>query len=259
MSGSSKILLWDLETGFNVCTAFSLWQDGLPYSAIQSERYIICGSYKWLGQKTVHNISILDDLKRFKKDPLDDEYVVRELEKVLLQADLVIGHNGDKYDMKFFNTRALFHGLDPLPPIPSMDTLKVAKANFYFNSNSLDYIAKFLGVGSKGEHGKDLWHGALQGNVASVKKMIKYCDQDVRILEGIYFKLSPYDKQTRLNPNIDLNYPACVLCGSENLQKRGTARTKTSTYQRYQCQDCGKWCRARTADKVLKEFKPKLT
>ena len=41
----------------------------------------------------------------------------------------------------------------------------------------------------------------------------------------------------------------CVNCGSLNLQKRGSARTKTMEYQRYQCSDCGAWSRQRLAEK----------
>ena len=140
MNGSSKILLLDLETGYNICTAFSLWQDGLPWSSIQSERYIICASYKWLGQKTIYNISILDDMKRFKKDPTDDKYMVKEFRKILDQADMLVYHNGDKFDLRFLNTRTVLHGLPPPPPIPTMDTLKVAKSVFYFNSSTKIWV-----------------------------------------------------------------------------------------------------------------------
>ncbi len=37
---------------------------------------------------------------------------------------------------------------------------------------------------------------------------------------------------------------ACPRCASTDVQKRGVQRTSVSTFQRYQCNDCGAWSRA---------------
>ena len=39
-----------------------------------------------------------------------------------------------------------------------------------------------------------------------------------------------------------------VNCGSKQIQWRGTVRAKTRSYRRFQCQKCGKWGQAVSAD-----------
>src|SRR5690554_6667888 len=140
-----KIYLWDLETGYNIVNVFSLAVNSkyIPYSALQQERYIICGTVEELGYDNIWTYSV--DPKR----PIEDQKVVKGLLSKLSEADAIIAHNGDNFDLKFFNTRAVYHGFDLLPNIISIDTLKIARKHFNFNSNRLDYLAKFLGVGKK--------------------------------------------------------------------------------------------------------------
>src|SRR3990167_1203831 len=97
----------------------------------------------------VHSGSVLDDPKRYKANPHDDTHVVKTLHKVLATADVIVHHNGDYFDKRYIDTRALVHGLPPLPPTPSIDTYKVAKSKFLLNSHKLDYIGKLLKVGAK--------------------------------------------------------------------------------------------------------------
>jgi hypothetical protein len=58
-----------------------------------------------------------------------------EFIKVLNTADETIGHNGDKFDLAWVRTRCLFHGIDMFPSYTTIDTLKVARSKFKFNSN----------------------------------------------------------------------------------------------------------------------------
>jgi DNA polymerase III epsilon subunit-like protein len=75
--------------------------------------------------------------------------MIKAFLKVMAQADEIVAHNGDRFDLKWLRTRALLHGLDVMPSPKTIDTLKWAKRYFNFNSNKLDYIAKYLGVGQK--------------------------------------------------------------------------------------------------------------
>ena len=74
-----RIVLWDLETSHNLVATFSLREEYINHNAIVQERYIICGCWKVLGEKTVHSVSVLDDAKRYKANPHDDRYVVKTI------------------------------------------------------------------------------------------------------------------------------------------------------------------------------------
>lgn len=215
--------------------------DWIDPSAILQERYVICGAYKWQGQTKVHTVSVLDDSKRYAKNPHDDRYVIEHLHKVLSEADVVVGHNSESFDNKYVATRALVHGLSPLPPLNSIDTYKVAKGKFNLNSNKLDYIGKLLGVGQKIKTSPGLWLRVLSGEKQAVKDMVKYNKQDVILLEKVFDKLMPYVQNF---PSLELfGSSGCPRCGSDHVQSRGVHRAISRIYQRLQCQECGGWFR----------------
>src|SRR6202007_1093580 len=97
-------------------------------------------------------------------DPYNDLHVLQVLHSVLAEADVIVAHNGDKFDIKFTEARMLIQGLPPLPPIQKIDTLKVAKDRFMFNSNKLDYLGQILKVGRKQHTSPQLWLEVLKGN-----------------------------------------------------------------------------------------------
>ena len=143
-----RVLLWDIETSLQLAAIFSLvHNDYINPESLVTERSVICGCWKWEGENTVHSVSVLDDPKRYKADPHDDYHVIKTLHEVIGQADVIVHHNGDSFDKRYVDTRALVHGLPALPPVASIDTYKVAKSKLYLNSNKLDYIGKLLGVG----------------------------------------------------------------------------------------------------------------
>lgn len=237
-----KIILWDIETTHNIAAVFRMFDEVTNHENLLKERYIVCAAWKELGSKEVHAVSVLNDAKRFAKDPTDDYHVVKKLHDVLSEADVIIAHNGDQYDIKFAETRMLYHGLSPLPPIQSIDTLKVAKARFQFNSNKLDYIAKFLGLGRKIKTDNELWLKVLKGEKAAIREMVTYNKFDVVLLEKVFLKLRAYTAN-HVNRQLFGDFSGCPRCGSKHVQSRGTHKAISRTYRRYQCQDCGGWYR----------------
>ena len=63
------------------------------------------------------------------------------------EADVVIAHNGDKFDMRKANAR--FGHYEPPMPVQQVDTLKVARKYFKFESNKLGDLGEHLGLGNK--------------------------------------------------------------------------------------------------------------
>ena len=237
-----KILFWDLETSLQLAAIFQLaHNDWIDPSSLVTERYIICASWKWAGEDKVHSISVTDFKKAFEKDPHNDKHVVAKLHEVLSEADVIVHHNGDSFDKRYLDTRILFHNLPALPPITSIDTYKVAKSKLLFNSNKLDYVAKYLGVGGKKSTTPGLWMKILNGEKKAHQEMVDYNKHDVVILEKVYKKLMPYI-QNHVTREI-YGQIGCPRCGSKKVQSRGFHRAVTKTYRRYCCNTCGGWFR----------------
>ena len=252
MSKQPVIYLWDVETGYMSGYFHSLWVDNLPYVAVETQKYIICAVFKNLLTGEMHKVSLLDDPKRFARDPHDDRYVVKQIHKILSKADAVIAHNGDKFDTKVFNTQNVLHGLPPLPNLIQIDTLKMARNKFKFPSNRLDALGDFLGVGRKIPTNYKLWLDCFQGKKKAVKDMLKYNVQDVLLLEDVYNKLAPY-LPAKLNRQLfDAQAGSCPSCGSRHVHARGYSYTRTRRAQRYQCQSCGHWFQDTTSSNKVK-------
>lgn len=244
------MILWDIETSHNVVAQFSLREEYTPHTNIIKERYIISGAWKALGEKKIHAVSVLDDPERFAANPNDDRHVVETLREVLATADVIVAHNGDRFDTKWVAGRMLAHGLPPLPPIQSIDTYRTVKRMFYLNSNRLDYIGKYLGLGGKTHTPAGLWLEALKGDAKAIRTMVAYNKRDVELLEQVFLKLRPF-MPDHFNRLLHEGQSGCPRCGSAHVQSRGFHRSITQVYRKFQCVDCRGWFRKRTAEKAM--------
>lgn len=243
MKRKPKILLWDIETGYNQLLGFDLggkFGTGIPYKNVQKERYIISAAWKWLGQSRIHMDSLVN-YPGFENDPHDDEGIVGHLIEVIDEADAIVAHYGDEFDWKYFMSRVLINDyLPPKPPI-QIDTWKMARKKFRLNSYRLDYICKATGGPRKHNNEWEWWLGAWEGKASDVKKIAKYNKQDIECLEWVYNKLAPYD-QSKVNHRLYMGGPVCRNCGSTHVQFRGEyTTTKEGIKKRIQCQKCGAW------------------
>lgn len=222
-------------------------QDVLDF---EKEWHMMSFAYKWYGTTKIHARS-LPDFKLYKKDPDNDRELVKELWKLLDEADVVVAHNGDAFDVKKANARFLAHGLKPPAPYTTVDTVKIARRMFLLNSNKLDDIGKYLNVGRKMETGGfGLWRRCMAGDMSAWRAMVRYNKQDVQLLEDIYNVLRTWAPS---HPNlnvIDETRGACPRCGSAKLQARGYIVSKRNKKQRYQCRSCGGWCSGGTVYKT---------
>lgn len=175
------------------------------------------------------------------------EDMVRGAHALFEEADAVCHYNGCKFDIPTLNKEFVLLGLDPPPKSAQIDLLKVARKQFRFASNKLDYVAQQLGLGSKTKHkGMEMWRDCMEGKDAAWKTMKRYNIQDVRLLERLYKRLLPWIHN---HPNwgvyVDSEKPTCRNCGSFKVIKKGLERTNTLTYQRYKCTKCGTPLRGR--------------
>ncbi len=233
----AKILIYDLETGPNLSYTWGKYQQDVI--DFKDEWELLSFAYKWLGEKPVVAVG---------QDKFSEEVLVARLHQLFDEADILIAHNGDRFDQKKANAKFIQYGLMPPSFYKTIDTCKVARRYFMFNSNKLDDLGNRLGIGRKAETGGfGLWLGCMGGDKKAWAKMLKYNAQDVRLLEKVYIKLRPWIDN---HPSISLitGYDdSCPKCGSTKLQKRGARYTKVSINQRYQCTKCGGWSHSRQA------------
>lgn len=74
--------------------------------------------------------------------------------------------------------------------------------------------------------------------------------QDVALLESLYNRLKGWIPN---HPNFSAHQEGahvCPGCGGTHLERRGFLMAISQRYQRYKCNDCGKWSRARSPVKV---------
>lgn len=236
----AKVLFFDIETMANLAWVWGKYeQDVIDFS---QHWYILTVAYKWLGEDKIHAYS-LPDFKGYKKDKKNDKELCRKLWELFNEADVVVAHNGDEFDIKKAQARFVQHEFKPPQPFKSVDTKKVAKRYFRFDSNKLDDLGAYLGIGRKmNTGGWELWEGcAVKDNPASWKKMVLYNKRDVELLEKVYLALLPWINN---HPNFNLyngTIRSCPNCGGNHLQLRGFQVSRVSRYQRFQCQDCGAW------------------
>jgi|SRR3972149_8722136 len=249
-----KILLFDVENSPNTAYIWSLWTEVVSDDMIESPWYLLCWSAKWLGEDKIMSSSLIDFPKDYKKNPEDDKKVLQKLWNLLNEANIVIAHNAKKFDVRKTNARFIMNGMTPPSPYRIIDTLQVARQYFFFTSNKLDNLGKYLGVGEKMDTGGfKLWQDCMRGNRQAWKKMVAYCKNDIVLLEKIYLKLLPYiNNHPNLGNYIESDEPLCPKCGSEELNKEGFTHTDVGKYQQYSCKECGGWSRGRQNLKDIK-------
>jgi len=235
-----KILLLDIETAPNTAHVWGLWQQNVGLPQILESGYVLCWAAKWLGEKEVFFDSIYES---------GHKTMLRGIHVLLNQADAVVHYNGTKYDIPTLNKEFVIHKIDPPAPYSQIDLLKVAKRQFKFPSNKLDYVAKALGVGEKVKHmGHELWIRCMSKDPEAWAMMREYNIGDVILLEQVYFRLLPWIKG-HANYNQHQDDKGCPNCGSGRFVRRGFSHTATYSYRRYKCSNCGTWFRSNKAEK----------
>lgn len=237
MPDDLKILLMDLELTFAIYYAYpSKREQYLSADNIIHDQFCACAAWKWLNEKCTHCVKITDDKKKFKENFRNDFAVASALHKVMSEADVIVAHNGDKFDIKHANVFFDKHGLGPIPPQKSIDTLKIAKKYFNFPGNSLDQLAKRFGF--KGKNKKPNWYKMTDGDEKEINRAAIYCKNDVNELEKIFLRLRPFIQ----------NYPAlgrkytkpccCEKCKSKNIAPNGSVLRGVGRIRKYICKDC---------------------
>lgn len=242
---NSRILLLDVECAPTTAYVWGRWDQNVSQKQVVQEGYLLTYSAKWLGEPTIISNRIFE--------AKNDEVLVRELAELMDKADLVVAHNAQKFDIPLIKTRMVALGMTPPSPSKIVDTLRIAKAEFRFPSNSLDSIAAYLGLEKrKRKHeGFEMWTRCMAMDDDAFESMLEYNIDDVAVLEEVYMRLRHWSKT---HPNVSLHTPAdkprCVCCGSDNLTMIDKKYyTGVSEFDVLKCLSCGKMNRSRASNK----------
>jgi DNA polymerase elongation subunit (family B) len=200
---------------------------------IVREAYMLSYSAKWLGGK--HVTKGLCDYKGYEGGPDKEKELTTDLWKLFDEADILIAHNGDKFDIRKANALFYKYKLGTPSPYKTVDTMKVWNKNFATNSKSLRYIAQYADIEKKMEHeGFPLWEGCDQADPKAWKKMLKYNRQDVVVTEQLYLSLLPWITN---HPPVGTD---CPNCGKATILTIRSYMTRRGPKTRGQCA-CGFW------------------
>lgn len=247
--GLPKILILDIETAPVKAFVWRLWKQDVYIDQIISDWFMLTWSAKWLNSDGTYSEKLTP------KEALEenDGRIIGGLWELLNEADIVIAHNGNSFDIPKIKSRFILHGLPPTTPYKQIDTKVIAAKEFGFSSNKLDYLGQMFGLGQKIHTEFSLWTRCLQGDPAALEEMRIYNVQDVQLLEKIYLKLRPYIKG---HPNVTLyggsTAGRCPSCGENHLEEEAYTYTSVNKFKVYRCPDCGALSRDRKSVKGVK-------
>lgn len=215
-----KLAFFDIESSALRTRAWSLYDErAIKYD---EDWKLLCFAWKEPGKPP-----------QFERRHGGEKTLVKKLHKVLSSYDILVAHNGKKFDIKKANAKFLEYGLRPITSYQVIDTLTEARKWFNLTSFRLNDLARLLGLPGKTKHeGFETWEGCERDDPEAWKLMEKYNKQDVILLEQVYERLEEWIKQVR-----PVWKGKLCECGSK-LQKRGEVKKDSKTFQRYYCLDC---------------------
>ena len=233
-----KVLFLDIETAPILASVWGIFDQNIPLNMVESDWHLLSFSAKWRDDK---QMIYLDQRK--EKNVEDDSKLLKALWVLLDQADIVVGHNVRSFDVKKINARFIANDMQPPSSFKMIDTLSIARKQFGFTSNKLEYLSEKLNTKYKKlKHDKfpgfELWKQCLAGNKDAWKEMEKYNRHDVLALEELFDKLIPWDSSINFNVYHDEEETICK-CGSRDFIRNGFFYSSVGRYQRYRCSKCG--------------------
>lgn len=237
-----KILSFDLEIFPSVGMFYPpTWETGIIKTIDRSR--LASFAYQWVnlsGSQPKAKARALSDTDTFKVDPLNDALLIRELHKVMSEADILLGHNSDRFDVKYANYFFIQTGLGPLPPQKFIDTVKIAKKYFYYPNNKLDTISKENGhKGKTDKQVSDLWQKCyFESSVKAYRELKKYNIRDVEETTAVYMDMRPWMRNHPNIARISGEWDSCPRCGSYDYRVKAYRTTNTSRYHQYFCNGC---------------------
>jgi DNA-directed RNA polymerase subunit RPC12/RpoP len=203
----------------------------------------ICAAWKWYDSKRTYFAA--------EWEPEGRESFLRAAWDVYDRADIVIGHAVKRFDTAKLRGEWKLLGLDQPSPVKFVDTLTVARAEFGFESNTLDSLCARFGIARKvDKYDARVARAATEGDVAAQRRIKRYNIGDVVANEGLYDQLRGWITG---HPHLGLysgDEYACPQCGHSEHVKTKIIPASVHAYQAYKCTNCGAPLRRNHAKKT---------
>lgn len=227
-----KIGFWDTEWSPALTYTWSNRPKYIPNEMHLEDARMLCYGIRFNGKKSVKVVDERGGQVEMLKELRDD------LDKV----DMLVSYNGQSFDTPKTNALFMRHGIAPPSPYREIDLYRQIRRVASFYSHKLDFVSERILDQKKVETGGfQLWIDVMSGDEKAWRKFHRYQRQDVNLLVDLFERVKPWLK---LPHPVEEGEGRCRNCGSFDLQKRGFTPTLSGRYQRYQCQDCGKWQRS---------------
>lgn len=228
-----RILIFDIETSPELGYVWGRFKQFLAPVQVKQRSFMLTWSAKWLGEDEILDDAIPNYRQRAEDYKEEDDYeIVGSMWRLLDSADVVVAHNGIRFDLPYLNSRFVYHGLGMPSPFKVVDTCKIAKKYFRFPANSLKELGIYLGIECpKLDTDFQLWVDCMEGKKEAWDYMVEYNQYDVKLLEEVYLRLRSYDKS---HPNLALYYDDDKMrdpvTGSTDVVEDGFAYTASSKF-----------------------------
>lgn len=168
------------------------------------------------------------------------EAMLRRVWDVLDDADILIGHNVVRFDLRKLNADFALIGLKPPRPFKTVDTLAIARREFGFESNTLASLCERMGVPGKVDHyDPECARQAAAGVKSAQARLKRYNIGDIEASEALYDAMRGWIPN---HPFIGVHgdEKRCNQCGSTDLKKQPTNyRAVVLDYGLWRCENCG--------------------
>lgn len=246
---SPKVLLFDIETAPVHVRVWGLFKQKIEHYKIIDDWFVLGWAGKWLDEEEVMS----DIVTPMEARERDDGRIIKSLWKVIDEADLLVAHNLERFDLRRVMARFIEHGLHKPRPFRVLDTLKQAQKHFAFSSHKLDHLTRIFSLRMKEDTEFQLWIDCEEGDKKALAYMQHYNESDIWALQDLYLKLRPYmTSHPNLSLFVDDENPRCPHCLSEELIEDGSYTTDVSVFPAYRCLKCGATPRGRKS-KLSKE------
>lgn len=245
-----SVLVLDVETMPMEVFVWGLYKQRISHDNIINDWRMLSWSGKWLFDSEMMS----DVLTPREAVERDDKRIMESLYKVVDKADVIIAHNGQRFDIRRMNARLLGNGLKRPSPYQIIDTLKASQREFALSSHRLDYLGRFLTNKGKMDTDFELWKRCVRGESEALSYMEKYNREDVLLLEEVYMEIRGWIKS---HPNLYLysetDVAVCPTCMSDKLESCGDYVTPAGRFESLRCLTCGSISRMRKSKLTPKE------
>ena len=245
---SPRVLYYDIETTLAKSYHFNYWKTNIGVKQMIEPSHMLSHAWCWGEDGEVFS-SILTQKEALDKD---DERIVLEAWTLFDKADIIVAHNGKRFDVGKCNGYFLKYGLPKPSPFKVIDTLEIAKKNFNLPFKSLEYLAKFLNVELKLDAGGlETWIGCERGDQEALDTMAEYNRGDIITLREIHKRLKGWDNNgVNIALYNDEHDSVCTHCGSDDVSVLTDkyAYTPQRKYQVYRCGSCSAILRGNTKE-----------